>query len=82
MNKYQEEKNMKNRNDFENGVVYALSTLIRIHDDPSIALDVLKESGIDITKSSAPKYDLAPIYDALGITREWDEEEWINIKKH
>lgn len=75
MNKYQEATNKKNRIDFENGVIYAVSTLIRIHDEPSIALDILKESGIDITKSSAPKYDLVPIYDALGITREWDEEE-------
>lgn len=60
---------------FEYGVIYAVSTLIRVHDEPSLALDILKESGIDIKKPNATKYDLAPIYDSLGIERDWSDEE-------
>lgn len=61
--------------EFQQGVIYAVSTLIRIHDEPGMALDILKESGIDIEKVDAPKYDLAPIYEALGIEKDWSEEE-------
>lgn len=62
-------------NTFEHGVIYAVSTLIRVHGESAIALNLLKESGIDITKSNAPNFDLAPIYDALGLTRDWSDEE-------
>lgn len=64
-----------NKQEFEKGVIYAVSTLIRIHDEPGMALDILKESGIDFEKVDAPNYDLGPIYEALGIEKDLSEEE-------
>ena len=34
--------------DFANGVIYALARLIELHDQPVMAADILKESGIPV----------------------------------
>ena len=42
---------------FTVGVVYALARLVEIHDQPSMALDILKESGVNV--HHAAEYDVA-----------------------
>lgn len=41
---------------FECGIVYAAAMLVQLHDQPSYATDILKESGADT--SQAAEYDL------------------------
>ena len=42
---------------FATGVVYALARLIEIHDEPSMAMDILRESGVNVRH--ATEYDVA-----------------------
>lgn len=56
--------------DFIRGIAYSVSWLIKAHDEESIALELLEQSGYDYTDllfAECDPYDLKPIADALGI---------------
>ena len=42
---------------FETGVIYACARLIELHDEPTMANDILRESGVDL--ANGDEYDLA-----------------------
>jgi len=48
---------MAKKDDFAAGVVYALARLVEMHDQPSMAADILRESGVDV--KFAAEYDVA-----------------------
>lgn len=52
-----EEMLKRGEDGFAQGVVYACALVCQLHDEPGIAKDVLKESGVDVTK--AAEYDVA-----------------------
>lgn len=43
--------------DFTCGVVYALARLVEIYDEPSMANNILEDSGVDVR--AAAEYDVA-----------------------
>ena len=53
---------------FEQGLAYAIAELIRLYDEPTMAISILENSGVDIEdlkKAGVVEYDLKTIKKAL-----------------